>query len=226
MRPLNCLAALALTLLASSVLLPGVADAADPLACSRLNAGLTDEQRPVVDQWVRQQFPGGDFSIDHTCDIDGKRAIVALSDYNGLQSAVYVAEFGEGGVRSRKLIDGAVETPVLFPLPGGGRSLVHVAQRPDRGLLLRGFRATDVETGETRTLYEAHYDSRRRGCAFARTLGVPVVLVAIAARASHADGDRIADLIIDREQEDCATARTDRRELVFLARPDGWQARR
>lgn len=223
MRIVFALAVLAASLLTAGPIVSDEARAAGPVACRQLNAGLTDSQRPRVDDWRRQQRPGGDFTIDHTCDVDGKRAIVAIADYNGLDSAVYLAEFGESGLRMRKLIDGAIESPVLFTLPGGARSLVYVTQRPDRGLLLRAFKSIDLAGGAPRILFEAHYDSRGGGCR--ASPGVPSVLVAIAARPSDANKDGHADLILDREIETCSTGRTERGELIFLATPDGFRPR-
>ncbi|MGE0154619.1 MAG: hypothetical protein AB7R90_18525 [Reyranellaceae bacterium] len=199
------------------------AQAADPVVCRQLNAGLTEEQRPKLERWLRQERPGGDFTVDYTCNVDGKTAVVAIADYNGLASAAYVGDFSGAVLRLRRLVEGRVETPVVFALPGGGRSLVYVVQQPDRGLMLRAFKATDLAEGRTQTLYEAHYDSRQGGCAAAG--GVPRVLIAVAARPSDVDKDGNPDLVIDREQEDCATRRTDRRELVFLATPEGFRPR-
>ena len=223
MRLFFALAAMAVPFLATGLFAVDPAHAAPAVACRQLNAGMTDSQRPRVDEWMRRQRPGGDFSIDHSCDVDGKRAIVSVSDYNGLDSAVYVAEFGENALRMRKLVDGAVETPVLFTLPGGKRSLVFVSQRPDRGLLLRAFKAVGLDGGTPATLFQAHYDPRRGGCR--ATPSVPSVVIAVAARPGDANKDGNPDLILDREIEDCATGKTDRRELVFLATPDGFRAR-
>ena len=58
-----------------AALAPATASAADPIACQQLNAGLTAEQRPKLDRWLRQTYPGGDFTIDYTCNIDDKRAL-------------------------------------------------------------------------------------------------------------------------------------------------------
>lgn len=204
-------------------LLPVSVRAADPIACRQLNAGLTEEQRPKLDRWLRQERPGGDFTIDYTCNVDGKRAVVAVADYNGLASAAYVGDFSGESVRMRRLVEGRIETPVIFALPGGGRSLVYVTQQPDRGLMLRGFKATDLGDGPTQTLYEAHYDARRGGCL--ASPGMSRVLLAIAARPSDVNKDGNPDLIIEREQEDCATRKIDRRELVFLATPEGFRPR-
>lgn len=216
---------LALTLLAGLLAFyqPPAAHAADPIACRQLNAGLTDAQRPQLDRWMRQTKPGGDFTIDYTCSIDDKRAVVAVADYNGLASTVYVGDFTDTGLRMRRLVEERIETPVVFPLPGGGHSLVYVVQQPERGLMLRAFRATDLAEGQTQILYEAHYDARGGGCR--ATPGVPRVLLAIAARPSDVNKDGTADLIIDREQQDCATGKVDRRELVFLATPEGFRPR-
>jgi hypothetical protein len=52
------------------------------------------------------------------------------------------------------------------------------------------------------------------------------VLVAIAARPSDVNKDGNPDLILDREQEDCASRQTDRRELVFLITPEGFRPQR
>lgn len=197
--------------------------AADPIACRQLNAGLTDDQRPKIERWLRQERPGGDFTVDYSCNIDGKTAVVAVADYTGLASAAYVADLSGANARLRRLVEGRIETPVIFTRPGGGRSLVYVMQQPDRGLMLRAFKATDLAEGGAQTLYEAHYDARRGGCQAAN--GVPRVLLAIAARPSDVNKDGNPDLIIDREQEDCATRQTDRRELVFLVTPEGFRPR-
>lgn len=219
-------ACLALPLLAFAlaVFAPLAGHAAEPIVCRQLNAGLSDAQRPQLDRWMRQAKPGGDFTVDYTCSLDDKRAVVAVADYNGLSSAVYVASFSDDdGLRMRRLFEERIETPVIFPRPGGGHSLVHVVQQPERGLMRRAFRATDLAEGQTQILYEAHYDARGGGCR--ATPGVPRVLLAIAARPSDVNKDGIADLIIDREEEDCATSRIDRRELVFLATPEGFRPR-
>jgi hypothetical protein len=206
------------------LLAPGLAFAADPIPCRQLNAGLLEEQRPKLDRWLRQERPGGDFTVDYSCNVDGKTAIVAIADYSGLSSAAYVGDFSGENLRMRRLVEGRVETPVIFTRPGGGRSLVFVAQQPDRGLMLRAFKSIDLAEGPTQTLYEAHYDARRGGCA--ATSGVPRVLVAIAARPSDVNKDGNPDLILDREQEDCASRQTDRRELVFLITPEGFRPQR
>jgi hypothetical protein len=204
-------------------LAPATASAADPIACQQLNAGLTAEQRPKLDRWLRQEHPGGDFTIDYSCNIDGKTGIVAIADYRGLSNAAYAVDFSGDTARARQLVTGRIETPVIFSMPGGGRSLVYVQQEPNRGLMLRAFMATDIAEGRTQTLYQAHFDARRGGCA--ATAGVPRVLSAIAARPSDVNKDGNPDLIIDREQEDCASRQTDRRELVFLATPEGFRPR-
>lgn len=219
MRPLRFIALGALAL-ACFAALP--AHAADPIPCRQLNAGLSPEQRPKLDRWLRQERPGGDYTVDYSCNVDGKRAVIAIADYNGLASAAYVGDFSGETVRMRRVVEGRLETPVVFALPGGGHSLVYVVQQPDRGLMLRAFKATDLAEGATQTLYEAHFDARHNGCAGA---SVPRVLLAIAARPSDVNKDGNPDLIIDREQEDCATRQTDRRELVFLATPQGFRPR-
>ena len=224
MRSLTASSLLPLALALATQFAASPAQAANPVACRPLNAGLTDEQRPRIDQWLRQERPGGDFTVDHSCNIDGRRAVVAVADYSGLNSAAYVADFSGAAVAMRRIAEGAIETPVLFTMPGGGRSLVYVSQQPDRGLMLRAFKSVDLADGQTRTLYEAHYDSRRRGCR--ANSGVERVLIAVAARPSDVNRDGVADLIIDREQEDCATGKTERGELVFLATPDGFRPRR
>jgi hypothetical protein len=220
MRPLFALT-FGAVLAASSPLFS--AQAADPIACQQLNAGLTQEQRPKLDRWLRQAHPGGDFTVDYSCNIDGKTAIVAIADYRGLANAAYVADFSGETARARRLVQGRIETPVIFTMPGGGRSLVYVVQQPERGLMLRAFMASDIAEGRTQTLYQAHFDARRGGCA--ATAGVPRVLLAVAARPSDVNKDGNPDLIIDREQEDCATRQTDRRDLVFLATPEGFRPR-
>jgi hypothetical protein len=197
------------------------AQAADPIVCQQLSAGLTPEQRPKLERWLRQAHPGGDFTIDYSCNIDGKIAVVAIADYRGLANAAYVADFSGDSARARRLVEGRIETPVILTMPGGGRNLVYVVQQPERGLMLRAFMATDIAEGRTQTLYQAHFDARGGGCA--ATNGVPRVL--LAARPSDVNKDGNPDLIIDREQEDCATRKTDRRDLVFLATPEGLRPR-
>ena len=65
-----------------------LAQAADPVPCQRLNAALSEEQRKKTVTWLRQEFPGTDFTIDHSCKVDAKRVAIAVIDFSGVQSAL------------------------------------------------------------------------------------------------------------------------------------------
>lgn len=202
------------------------AQAAGPAPCARLNAALNPDQVRLAVAWLRRQFPGGDFTVDYSCSVDPKHALLAIADYAGLQSAVYALSFDDGRSQGKSIVDGAVESPVVLTLPGGQRSLFFAQQAPDGDLLLRSYRIVGLEGGTPETLYEAHYDPQQRGCAYAAGKGAKRVLIAAAVRFADVNKDGTPDIVIDREQEDCASGKSERSELTFLATPQGWRPRR
>lgn len=215
---------LLLTLIGAAILFAaGPARAADPQPCQRLNAALNEDQRKKAVAWLRQEFPGTNFTFDYTCKVDAKRIAVAVTDFVGLQSAVYVLDVSRDQAEARKLLDGAVETPVVLARPGGGLDLFFVQQQPDKGLLLRSYGVVSLEGGKVDTLFEAHFDPQSRGCAGAN--GVPRVLVAAAVRFTDTNKDGAPDIVLDREIEDCAARKSQRADQVFLATPQGWRPR-
>jgi hypothetical protein len=199
--------------------------AADPLPCQRLNAALNDDQRKKAMTWLRQEFPGTNFTLDYTCKVDAKRIAIAVVDFVGLQSAVYVLDVSREQAEARKLVEGAVESPVVLARPGGALDLFFVQQQPDRSLLLRSYRVVSLEGGPTDTLFEADFDPQQRGCANAATAGVSRVLVAAAVRFTDVNKDGTPDIVLDREIEDCASRKSQRADQVFLATPQGWRPR-
>jgi hypothetical protein len=125
-----------------------------------------------------------------------------------------------------KVLDGAVESPVVLGRPGGGADLFFVQQEPDKGLLLRTYRIVDLDGGgRPTTLFEAHFDTQARGCAYAGPAGIRRVLVAAAVRFVDMNKDGTADIVLDREIQDCATGKSQRADQVFLATPQGWRPR-
>ena len=125
----------------------------------------------------------------------------------------------------RKLVDGNIESPVVLGRPGGGLDLFFVQQQPENALMLRSYRIVDLATGKIDTLFEAAFDVRQRGCAFAATAGAKRVLVAAAVRFTDTNKDGNPDIVLDREIEDCSSRQAARAEQVFLATPQGWRPR-
>ncbi len=201
------------------------ARAADPQPCQRLNAALDQDQRRKTNAWLHQEFPGPDFTIAFSCRVDAKRVAVAVSDFGGLQSSVYVLDISGDAAQPRKVLEGAVESPVVLRRPGGAFDLFFVQQQPEKGLLLRSYRVVDLDGGRVDTLFEAHFDNQSRGCAYAGPAGVARVLTAAAVRFADMNKDGTADIVIDREIQDCASGKSQRADQVFLATPQGWRPR-
>ena len=99
---LSLIGAVALSAVASQV------QAADARPCQRLNAALNDDQRKKTTAWLHQEFPGTDFSLDYSCKVDAKRVAIAVVDFGGLQSAVYLLDVSGDSAQPRKLLDGGV----------------------------------------------------------------------------------------------------------------------
>jgi hypothetical protein len=216
---LSLIGAVALLAVASQV------EAADARPCQRLNAALDVDQRKKAIAWLHQEFPGTDFSLDYSCKVDAKRVAIAVVDFGGLQSAVYVLDVSGDAAQPRKLVDGAVEAPVVLTRPGGGLDLFYVQQEPDKTVLLRSYRVIGLDGSGPTTLFEADFDPRQRGCAFAAGAGVQRMLVAAAVRFTDMNKDGTPDIVIDREIEDCATHKSQRADQIFLATPQGWRPR-
>ncbi len=222
---MHTLSKLLLSLLGALLLLAAAerVQAAEPQPCQRLNAALNEDQRKKAVAWLRQEFPGTNFSFDYTCKVDAKRIAVAVVDFVGLQSAVYLLDVSRDEAEPRKLVEGAVEAPVVLARPGGGLDLFFVQQQPDKALLLRSYRIANLDSGALDTLFEIHFDPQSRGCANAP--GLPRVLVAAALRFADMNKDGTPDIVLDREIEDCATHKNQRGDQVFLATPQGWRPR-
>ncbi len=212
--------------LIGAVILLGAANAvraADPVPCQRLNAALNEDQRKKAVTWLHQEFPGTNFTLDYTCKVDAKRIAVAVVDFVGLQSAVYLLDVSGEAAQPRKLLEGGIEAPVVLARPGGALDLFFVQQQPEKSLLLRSYRVVDLDSGKIDTLFEALFDSQQRGCAYAAGAGATRVLVAAAVRFTDMNKDGTPDIVLDREIEDCATHKSQRADQVFLATPQGWR---
>ncbi|QQS12314.1 MAG: hypothetical protein IPK81_22955 [Rhodospirillales bacterium] len=186
---------------------------------------MSDEIRKRVVGWLRQEGLSGRHLIDFSCRIDDRRMLLGLVDATALDSRVYALDLTKDNVSARLVLEGLIEAPVLVGRPGGGRSLFHVASAPDRGVTLRSYRATDLASGKTQTLYAAPFDANGRGCAFAGPKGVQRLLTAAAAKMVEAKGGGAA-IAIDHEEVDCASGRRDRRTDVFVPTRDGFVAQK
>lgn len=204
--------------------MPAVSAAAPPQICARTQSALEAEQRQKVAAWIRRMPQASDLSVDYVCTVGRARAVIALSDFNGLESSVQVVDLAAPALEGYVLVDGAVEAPAIVTLPDGRPTLFYVDQEPERGLLKRRYSVVGLEEGSRpQVLYTGHYDPRRRGCA--GLSGIDRVMTAAGAGFTDLNGDGVPDIVIDREETDCATGRTARTQDGFLATPQGWRRR-
>ena len=208
---------LALFLIALAI--PATAQTANTAACQRTVSALNAEQRVKLSAWIKQEPAGQDLTVDHLCAIDAKSAVVALIDFNGLDSAVYVVNFGAAQATARRVWSGAIDAASLLRPDGGSLKLVFATQAAARTPGARAFERRvmllDLATAQSETLASGIIDPSG-ACRGSR-------LLRLYPRVADINRDGQPDIVVEREEIGCDQDKPARRQENFLAGGAGYR---
>ena len=182
--------------------------------CQRTANALPAEQRAALAAAIRQNPGGQDLTVDHLCVIDAKSAVVALIDFNGLDSAVHVASFDGKQAVLRKVWSGAIDAASLLRPPGGPK-LVFATQGARGRSFLRRVELLDLASGKSETLASGTVDPSG-ACAGKR-------LLRLAPRLADVNKDKQMDIVVEYEEVPCDQDKAVRRQEIFLADGPGYR---
>ncbi len=202
---------------------PSATSTPAPSVClARQMVPLEEAHRAPFAAWLRREAPNAGYLVDFACRATTSSILVGLADGTG-NGRVSLLDFAQDPVVSRLVLEAQVESPAMIGRPGGHRSLFYVESLPDKGFSLRRYRAVDLATGRSQTLYEGHHDPRDRGCAAASG---PMKLTAAAqAKVIEITPRSLYGIEIDHEDIDCPSGKRERRAEVWTAAEPGFVRR-